>query len=149
MSRSIATGLGAVPLIATMSCGHADTTTRQSVSARSVTRSPGRAGAAGPLRCGLPPAPARLVDRDVHEEVDRLRDLDAGVPELRHRELEVLAAGGVPPLDPEARVALGVAGRAEHVVDPGRRILLEQQDRTPVVRHEVLARPWEEPVHVH
>ena len=55
----------------------------------------------------------------------------------------------MPALDPEAGVALGVAGGAQHVVDARRVVLLQQQDRPPVVGDEVLARPREQPVDVH
>src|SRR5215211_173448 len=107
----MATGVGFLALIATMSCGHAETTTRQSISARSVTESPARVGAGS--------------HRDVHEQVDRLRDLDPVEAELGHRPPEVLLARRMPALDPEAGVALGVAGGAQHVVNARRVVGLE------------------------
>ncbi len=50
-------------------------------------------------------------------------------------------------LDPETRVARRVAGRAQQVVDAGRGVRLERQDRPPPVGHELLAGQREEPAH--
>ncbi len=55
----------------------------------------------------------------------------------------------MPRVDAEAAVARRVAGGAEHVVDPRRRVLLEQEDRTPRVRHELLARARKQSPDVH
>jgi hypothetical protein len=62
------------------------------------------------------------VQRDVREDVDRLRYLDVGDSELRHHGLEVLLTRRVPAGVPELTEARRVARCNEHVVMTGRRV---------------------------
>ena len=114
----------------------------QSSSARSVTESPGI------VRAGRHSELALRPEADVREEVDRLRHLDVVVAEARHRPLEVLLAGRMVPRDAEPLVARRVARGDQHVVDAGRVVGLEGEDRPPAVRDEVLAGPREQAVDV-
>ena len=84
-------------------------------------------------------------DRDVHEQVHGVRDVGRVDAVLGERGRQVLGAGGVPPVDAERGVALGVARGDQHVVHAGRVVGFEAQERASAVRDEGLADGGEQP----
>ena len=83
-------------------------------------------------------------NRNLHEDIDRLRHFDVIVAKARHDLLQVFLARRVPAVGPEQLVAGRIAGRHQHVVLPERGVLEERQDRAAPVGNEWLTDSREE-----
>ena len=107
----------------------------QSISARSVSRSPGFDTVG---RKAIAPS---VADGDVHPDVEGLRHLGGALADGGERHPEVVGAVVVVVGDAEAEVAEEVAGGDQRVVDAGRGVLSQRQDRPAAVGDEGVADP--------
>ena len=137
--KAISTGRMSAPLIGIMSCGQADIATMQSISARSDDP------VAGPGDRRKPGDAAVGADGDVHPDVEGLRHLRRPRADRGHRHAEVVRAVVVVVGAAEPEVAEEVAGRDQRVVDAGRGVLDQRQDRAAAVGEERVADPRHDP----
>ena len=100
---------------------------------------------AGRRRGRLPVERAIGPRGNVLEQIHRLWHRDGAEAQRGQRGLEVAGARCMAGRSAEARVARGIAGREEHVVEARRGIRLEEQDRLPAIAHERFADAREEP----
>ena len=127
------------PLIGIMSCGQADIATMQSISARRTTRSPGFATVGSQ---SMPPsAPTGMFIQTLKGcGTSRRPRADRG-----HRHPQVVRAVVVVVGAAEPEVAEEVAGRDQRVVDAGRGVLDQRQDRAAAVGEQRVADPRHDP----